>query len=350
VRLSDPGEIAAALPHLVGFRPAESVVLVSLTGPTGGRVGLTVRADLPPPPFAGELARQITDRVAVHDPDGVLIAVVSEAPDLPDDDERPFGGPDLPHRHLVHELVLALDRAGILVRDALLVRAGRWWSYECPDPCCAPGAGTAVPEGTSELAAAAVLAGAVVAGSRAELEERLAPSDEADRALVAAACLDSAAARAARAAVVGWPAVGNEAWGVLREAVARRRPGGLAALIRLSAAELAEVVWGLRDPIVRDRALGLCLGEDAEAAEAVWTECARRAPAPLDAAPATLVAVAAWLRGEGAMANVALDRALGSDPGYRLAGLLGQGLAACVPPTDLREMIAATTEDLDGLR
>ncbi|MDP9390796.1 MAG: DUF4192 domain-containing protein, partial [Actinomycetota bacterium] len=30
VRISDPGEIAAALPALLGFRPRESVVLISL--------------------------------------------------------------------------------------------------------------------------------------------------------------------------------------------------------------------------------------------------------------------------------------------------------------------------------
>ena len=52
VRISDPGEVAAALPHLLGFRPEESVVVVGLGGPSGGRVGLTVRADLPPPPHA----------------------------------------------------------------------------------------------------------------------------------------------------------------------------------------------------------------------------------------------------------------------------------------------------------
>ena len=28
VRISDPGEVAAALPHLLGFRPEESVVVV----------------------------------------------------------------------------------------------------------------------------------------------------------------------------------------------------------------------------------------------------------------------------------------------------------------------------------
>ena len=98
---------------------------------------------------------------------------------------------------------------------------------------------------------------------------------------------------------------------------------------------------------VRDRALTLALGEDAPAAEQLWTECTRRAPAPLDAAPATLLAVGAWLRGDGAMANVALERALDSRPTYTLARLLADGLAACLPPAELRAMLASVTADPD---
>src|SRR4051812_32666494 len=48
VRLSEPDEIAEALPHLLGFRPHESVVLVGLGGPSGTRVLVSVRGDLPP--------------------------------------------------------------------------------------------------------------------------------------------------------------------------------------------------------------------------------------------------------------------------------------------------------------
>ena len=107
------------------------------------------------------------------------------------------------------------------------------------------------------------------------------------------------------------------------------------------------MLWALSDVRVRDRALGLALGDDAAAAETLWTECTRRAPAPLDAAPATLLAVSAWLRGDGAMANIALDRALTSRPGYTLAGLLAQGLTACLPPEDLRTMVREVAAELD---
>ena len=107
------------------------------------------------------------------------------------------------------------------------------------------------------------------------------------------------------------------------------------------------MVCGLRDGEVRDRALMLALGSDAAAAEQLWTDCTRRVPAPLDAAPATLLAVSAWLRGDGAMANVALQRALDSRPTYTLARLLADGLAACLPPAELRAMLVTVTADPD---
>jgi hypothetical protein len=44
------------------------------------------------------------------------------------------------------------------------------------------------------------------------------------------------------------------------------------------------------------------------------------------------------------MAGVALDRALASDPGCRLAGLLAEGLRAFLPPEELRRWIGAAAD------
>ena len=41
----------------------------------------------------------------------------------------------------------------------------------------------------------------------------------------------------------------------------------------------------------------------------------------------------AWQSGDGALANVALDRALADDPGYSMASLLRQVIAAGAPPS-----------------
>src|SRR4051812_4073940 len=155
VRLSDPGEIAAAVPQLLGFRPSESVVLIGLGGRGGNRVGLTIRADIPRAEHAGELARVLVRSIRSDRPGAVVVALVSEAPDElsgPLPAFRPEGG--LPHRAVLRELTMALIDSGLAVRDALLVRSGRWWSYDCSEPCCAPGRGTALPAGVTTLEAA----------------------------------------------------------------------------------------------------------------------------------------------------------------------------------------------------
>ena len=64
VRVRDIGEIAAGLPHLLGFRPRESVVLIGLGGESGRRVGMTARADIPPPEHDRALARMLARKVA----------------------------------------------------------------------------------------------------------------------------------------------------------------------------------------------------------------------------------------------------------------------------------------------
>jgi hypothetical protein len=337
VRLSDPGEVAAAVPHLLGFRPSESVVLISLRGPGGGRVGLTVRADLPPPGQEADAAELLLRKVRSDRPRGVLLVVVTEWPD----------GVDLPHRALVHECVQAAAAADVPVVDALLVRNGRWWSYDCPDPCCAPGVGTRLPGGVGELEVAAVATGTVVERSRADLSSRIAPSlDPRDREVMAAACTAAAQETVDRVLAVGSDTVAEESWRAVEAAVVRCRPGAPVTGGRLSDGEVARIVCGLRDTEVRDRALGLAVGPDAAAVEQLWAECTRRAPAPLDAAPATLLAVSVWLRGDGAMANVALARALDSDPRYGLARLLAQALEACLPPEELRTLL----RDAAGVR
>ena len=326
VRIGDPGDLAAGLPQLLGYRPDESVVLIALGGETGRRVGLTVRADLPPAGQARELAAVLARSLSTDEPRAALALVVSEEPDGAV--HLSPNGPDLPHRPLVHDLVLALDAVGLPLEQALLVRGERWWDYDCPGACCAPGSGTPLPTSVGPLEVAAVASGTVVAADRGVLAERLAPPGESARA-----AMEPVVLRVGLEGPVGRSAGRRR----IRSAVARCRPGGDGG--RPGDEEVARIAWSLRQPEVRDWALLLSLGDDAAAAEALWSECTRRAPSPLDAFPAALVAVCSWLRGDGAMANTALDRALHSEPGNPLAGLLRDALDACVAPRRLRAML-----------
>jgi hypothetical protein len=337
VRLGDPGEIAAGLPQLLGFRPSESVVLIGLGGPSGARVGMTVRADIPPVARAADFARALVRSARTDRPDAVVVALVSEAPDAT---QGNAARPGLPHRLLLHELTVALTGSGIALRDALLVRAERWWSYDCPHACCEPGAGTPLPSGVTDLELASVAVGVVVESTREDLERRIEPPSGRPRSRDA--CLRLAGERWAMAAELGWAAVAADAEAAIEEGVGACGAAAGRSPDRLTDELVARIVWGLRDTALRDRVLLTALGPDAAAAEALWTECTRRAPEPLDAAPATLLAVSAWLRGDGAMANVALERALDSDPDHRLARLLSEALAACLNPGQLRTLIATS--------
>jgi hypothetical protein len=60
----------------------------------------------------------------------------------------------------------------------------------------------------------------------------------------------------------------------------------------------------------------------------------------------------AWQSGEGALANVALDRALADDPAFSMATLLRQVIAAGAPPSLARlpmtpEEVAASYDGTD---
>jgi hypothetical protein len=188
----------------------------------------------------------------------------------------------------------------------------------------------------------------VVERDRSDLVRRITGPLDASSGAMAAACAEVAVECSARVLEAGFDAVAEESWSAVTAAAARCRPG--ASRPALTDREVARVVWGLRDRDVRDRALELAMGADASAAEVLWTDCTRRAPAPLDAAPATLLAVSAWLRGDGAMANVALERALAGEPGYALARLLAQALAQCVSPSELRALIEAAQIRPDARR
>ena len=354
VRLSQLGELAAAVPHLLGFHPSESLVAVSLRGGSGrsartSRVGLTARVDLPPAAHRRAVVDQLVGALLTDGPRAVVLVVVSEAADDVAGPLVPGCGPgtgapaparapvaELPHRALVREALLRFTDAGVGVEDAVLVRGGRWWSYDCAEDCCLPGEGTLLPGGTSPLAAAAAMAGQVVEQERADLERRIAPVGFLAAAGMAVACDEVGTEMSARVDRLGWAALAGESWALLEDAVARVAPGTVASL---PDREVARLAWGLLDEEVRDRAMGLTLGRAPSAVEVLWTELTRRVPPPLDAAPATLLAVTAWVQGNGAMANVALDRALSSQPGYRMAQLLRSALDACLPPADVRRLV-----------
>ncbi|GHE08083.1 DUF4192 domain-containing protein [Klenkia taihuensis] len=362
VHLGTGAELAAALPHLLGFHPQESLVLVALTGDRAHRVGVTLRVDLPGPAPVEDLAEEAVRRLGHEPPAAVVAVVVTEGPDdvarldpaelldVPVGDLDPVGVRllrtrdaagdvlDLPRRDVVHAVGRALAERGVPLLEALLVRDGRCFDYGCTAPCCDPGAGHPLPGGTSSLAAAAVLDGRVLAADRAEVVGRLAPVTGPAALAVHRACAVVGAEQAVALRELGWARVVERAWARVLDGVAAHRPGRTAAL---GDQQVAALGWALTDVEVRDRAAVLAVGPDACAAAALWLDLTRRLPDPLTAAPATLLAAAAWARGDGTTARAALDRALAAQPSCSLALLLADGLDAGLPPSVVREWLTA---------
>ena len=92
----------------------------------------------------------------------------------------------------------------------------------------------------------------------------------------------------------------------------------------------------LQIPVVRDAAVAACTGSRPAAAEALWAALARGTPDPEAAEPAALLALMGLLRGDGALANVALRRAESAWPGHHFTETLRGLAAAGIRPSELR--------------
>jgi hypothetical protein len=90
----------------------------------------------------------------------------------------------------------------------------------------------------------------------------------------------------------------------------------------------------LRSIPMRD-AVWMAIDEKRIDGRPLWQQLARRLPAPYDAASLFLFGWASWRAGEGALAGIAAERAIDSDPAYSAADLL---LAALSQVTDPRRL------------
>ena len=344
VRADSPVALLAVIPHLLGFMPHASVVVIGLTPPRD-RVRVTLRYDLPDPPEAdlvADIAGHATGVISSQQL-AAAIAVVY--------------GPEPLVTPVADALRDAAQRAGIDLHDVLRVQDGRYWSYRCGDETCCPAAGVPFDATVHPVAADMAGAGKQVLADRAAVAARVAPLGG-----IAAESMRQATRRAEQhvARLLAKVRMSSRI-GAARRMIAAEGLAAVGAMITryrdgsrfASDYEIARITVALHDLRVRDDAWARMDPVHADAHQRLWIEVVRRAQPGHVAAPAALLAFVAWQAGDGVLANVALDRALADDPRYSMALLLRQVINAGAPPSLARlpmtpEEVAASyagTED-----
>jgi hypothetical protein len=116
-------------------------------------------------------------------------------------------------------------------------------------------------------------------------------------------------------------------------------------------ADVADLAILCDDVIVRDEVLVRALKPRRRASlQRVLTAVVQRLPPPEDAPLCSVLAWVAYVGGDGAVANVALDRAFASDPEYSLAHLIADSLDRQVAPTMLEDVMRGAARDLKHRR
>jgi hypothetical protein len=315
--LTSPHDLLAAIPFLIGYHPQNSLVLVALKDEA---VGMAMRVDMP-----SDLEASGYDLLASHflrdEADGALVVAYVGA-----------GAVD-PENVLINTSA-ALVRAGIDIKESLIVRDNRFRSMLCSDPTCCPPEGSVVPDlDSSRIAAEHVIAGHPM------------PFESVDGLVQSIAAVPSSFESA-------WQDEVHAFWvSSDSEEIQELQRDGATAVIDLAGEyregrgaedrELAARVIGrLSDIQVRDFALGSHTDESADYYWVMWRDLLRIAPRGFVAPVACLFAAMAYERGEGALAHKGLDRALGDDDQYSLAHLLRRVFTAGWPPQSFSAMRA----------
>jgi uncharacterized protein DUF4192 len=326
IRIEDPAHLIAAVPHLLGFRPANSVVVLGFGGVRGTQLGPVLRLDLPPPECESAATAKLAALFGGYPVTSAVIVVVGDSSGYP-----PVPG-NRPHTRFVRTLSSGLGTLGKPVRHAFWtpeIRAGRPWScYDDPER-----AGVLPDDATLPVAAAVVRKGFVTFDSREELARLLDPDDP-----VAVTRREQLLERRLET-LDDWQEEGScvPLFRDVGQALDRMRTGR----IDLSDEEVVRLALALSDTRVRDACLAVALPPGSERsmrAEALWLDLVRKSPVPERAEAATLLGYSAYVRGEGALARIAFETALVAAPGHALADLLLRCLDAGLPPERVRNL------------
>ncbi len=315
--LTSAHDLITAVPFLLGFHPTESIVLISVKADS---IGLAMRIDLPPS-LDGDAIELLAHHFLRDEAEAALL--IAYLPDGREDGDS-----------LLISLGAGLIRSGVEIQESIVVQGGRYRSIICRDEACCPSTGKSLPAiESSHIAAEHVMAG--IPMPYANISE-----------LVDSLAADTSSFDPDWSEQVNTFYISDDA----KEIAELRRDGvetmdllldefrmGHGASEKLLAARM---IGRMSDVQVRDYALGVHDEDTYDLYFTMWRELLRMAPRGFVAPIACIVAAMAYEGGDGALAQKALDRAIGDDDRYPLAGLLRRVFNAGWPPHSFAEMRA----------
>ena len=314
--LTTPHDLLAAVPFMVGYHPKDSLVAMALRD---HKVAMAMRVDFP-----DSHAMEATSRIiASH----LLREAATEAIVV---GYMPISNFDLDPLAIAREVIAG---HGISIKECIEVRDGRFRSTLCPDRTCCPPEGTPVPP----LSDSRVSVEQVAAGNPLpyldldEMKQSIAalPSDkELMKAIKKIAEIDYESDDIITFQREGADAINELAGEFKRDGLSNNKPLIALVLVRLL------------DLQVRDYAMGMATDETADLLWDMWRWLLRVAPRGYVAGVAVIFATASYERGDGALAQRALDRAFEDSPSYQMAKLLRRTFAAGWPPSAFTQMRA----------
>lgn len=314
IQIHEPGEVAQVVPHLIGFQPHESLVVMVLQG---GRVEVTARADFADAHRPGG-AEDLLDRIWNRYPkaDAYLMAYTHDQ----------TAGWDLLQRCEDH-LPPSADR------QTMLVDAETWHTAD---------GRTGLVDRHGRLAAEATFLGLPVLEKRSDLHAQFTSAENtAELRAVADKALEALPEPLNRAAVVETVRTLIE-----RNLTDPSQPNQTGAgMSQLDAMQLSALV---ATTLGRQVALLSMTRDNAERHLHLWRRVINQTAAEVAQTPLHLAGMAAWITGDGATADIALERAETLPrPGTRPFVLLDALIEHVVPPdrwAELREHILSQTE------
>ena len=307
----------AAVPHLLGFHPAESLVLLPFSPQLP-----VVRVDIPTTvedrdSLWNESLRDALGPHALRTGGPARMAAMCFTEDR--------SNAEVTSRDIAHRL----PEIGIGVPVRLWTNGFVWSEFNTGD------SGRCSQEATDLMAATGVVAGRV---RPAQSRESMAATLVGDRVPVAAQLQQAHATADTPAAERQWAL----------ERVAQFIDDGT----RLTDHDAARLLVAVQTTSTRDALWEEMSLESAITHQSLWVDLTRRAPDEVRAPAASMAAFASWLNGDGAKAWCALDE-VPTDQNYPMAGIVAGALHGALPPSEWegrRRLITGATEpDLEDV-